>query len=84
MVSIQDTCIMATYRRNTKFIKQFAGNLKRIRLKKGMSQEELAYKSDLNLSTVGRIERGETNVGLTMIKLLADNLGVPVKELFNF
>jgi len=75
---------MKKQRRNTVFIKQFGDQIRKIRLQKEMSQEDLAYKSELHLSTVGRIERGEENIGLTMIKLLADNLEVPPKELFNF
>lgn len=47
----------------------------------GMSQEELAYRADLDRSYVGGIERGEHNVALMSLVKLAKALGVKVSDL---
>jgi len=55
--------------------------IKRVRQAVGMSQEELAYRVDLDRSYVGDIERGEHNVSLMSLVKLANALGVTVSEL---
>ena len=45
--------------RNQKFISAFGENLRKIRIEKGYTQEDLSHKSDLQLTQIGRIERGE-------------------------
>jgi transcriptional regulator with XRE-family HTH domain len=72
------------YLRHIDFLKAFGENLRRIRLAKGISQEEVAFSSNLSTNQVGRIERGEINAGLSTIYELAQTLGVPVHELFLF
>ena len=59
-------------------------NIKRLRLSKNMSQEDLAFESDLELTQIGRIERGETNTSLSLITKIAKSLKIPVKDLFDF
>lgn len=46
-----------------------------------MSQEDLAYKADLDRSYVGGIERGEHNVALMSLVKLAKALNVRVSDL---
>lgn len=55
--------------------------IKKVRQAVGMSQEELAYRADLDRSYVGGIERGEHNVALMSLVKLANALGVTVSEL---
>jgi transcriptional regulator with XRE-family HTH domain len=76
-------CPVAYYR-NDKFLKAFGMNIKRLRLSKNMSQEDLAFESDLELTQIGRIERGETNTSLSLITKIAKSLKIPVKDLFDF
>jgi transcriptional regulator with XRE-family HTH domain len=38
----------------------------------------------MNFNYIGQIERGEANVTIKTMKLLADALGVEVKEFFEF
>jgi len=59
----------------------FGGNLRRIRLAAGLSQEELAHLSGLDRTYVGSVERGERNISLDNIWLLADTLSVQPAEL---
>ncbi len=70
--------------RNEKFLKAFGNNLKKIRKARNYSQEKLAYESGIELRQIGRIERGEINTGLSSILLIAETLGIEMKDLFDF
>jgi transcriptional regulator with XRE-family HTH domain len=63
-------------------VKAFGKRLREIRLAKGVSQEELAYSTDLHLSQVGRIERGEISTSISFVFLFARTLGVEPKDFF--
>ncbi len=66
--------------RDEEGIKAFGKRLREIRLEKGVSQESLAYSTDLHLSQIGRIERGEISTSISFIYLFAKTLGVEPKE----
>lgn len=51
------------------------------RLKRGWSQEKLAEMADMDRTHVGRIERGEKNIGIENLARLARVLGVRVAGL---
>jgi transcriptional regulator with XRE-family HTH domain len=51
------------------------------RKKKGWSQDLFADKSGLHRAQVGAIERGERNVTLQTLKIVADTLGVRIRDL---
>lgn len=63
-------------------MKEFGRNLKRIRKEKGMTQEELQYKSGLALSQIARIETGVVNTTISTVYVLAKALKVEPGELF--
>lgn len=48
----------------------------------GLSQPELSRRAGLHSETVGRIERGETDPRLSVVLVLADELGYPPEQLF--
>lgn len=50
--------------------------VKRARLKREMTQEELAYGAGMSLSTLARIETGAHEARISTILLLAQMLGV--------
>ncbi len=52
------------------------------RLKLGLSQEDLALKSDLDRSYIGGIERGEHNLSLINIWRIAQALETSPSKLF--
>ncbi len=61
----------------------FGGNVRKLRLAAGFSQEALAEKADLHRTYVGSVERGERNISLENIHALAKALGVDVRRLFD-
>jgi transcriptional regulator with XRE-family HTH domain len=59
-------------------LRTFAQKMKRLRLEKGWTQEELALKADLHRAYIGQIERGEKNIGLRNLEKIAKALGVKI------
>jgi transcriptional regulator with XRE-family HTH domain len=58
------------------------GQIRRLREKKNLSQEELAGLADIDRAYYGGIERGERNVAAINITKIANALGVEVGKLF--
>jgi transcriptional regulator with XRE-family HTH domain len=52
-----------------------------IRKKKRLTQEEVAGMAKIDMSTLGRIERGETNAPIQTINKIAQALKVKPKDL---
>lgn len=63
---------------------ELAKKIKELRSRKGMSQEELAEKSQLSLRTVQRIEGGETEPRGDTLQRLASALGTTPDELIDW
>ena len=72
------------YKRNDTAVKLFGKNLRTIRKLKGISQEELAYRTNLELSQIGRIERGVINTSISNVFIIAESLEVHPMQLFDF
>ena len=62
----------------------FGRRLRELRKQVGLSQEALAHESGLDRSYVGGVERGEYNISLLNICLLAHALGFSPDELLKF
>jgi len=62
----------------------FGNKVSKLRKERGLSQEKLAFKSDLHRTYIGMIERAERNITLLNIEKLAKGLGVSIDELFRF
>lgn len=56
-------------------------NIRRIRLSKSMSQQDLAAILNIEKSNMSRIEYGRTNVTVRSLYRISRALGVPLKEL---
>jgi len=67
---------------NTDILILFGNKVKTLRKKKGISQEELAFRSDLHRTYIGMIERAEKNVTLKNIAKIAKGLEVSIQDLF--
>jgi len=58
-------------------------NVRRLRGSQGWSQEQLADKSGLHRTYIGAVERGERNVSLSSLEVLASALDVDVPTLLS-
>jgi len=63
--------------------KLFGNRVRELRKSKGLSQEELAFRSSVHRTYIGGIERGERNPSLKNIKSIADALEVSLSDLFH-
>ena len=53
-----------------------------VRKKKGLNQEDVASEAGIHVSTLGRIERGESNPPIQTVNKVAQALHVKTGELF--
>jgi len=63
-------------------IKQFGMNVRRLRLKRQWTQEQLAQHAGLTPNFIGFVERGERNITLKNTVKIAKGLKYPVHKLF--
>ena len=70
--------------KNDNLEKKFGFKLAHVRKSKKISQIKLAEIVDMNFNYIGQIERGEANVTIHTMHILADALDVEMKELFDF
>ena len=64
--------------------KRFGAKLAYVRKSRKFSRIKLAELVDMNFNYIGQIERGEANVTIRTMRVLADALDVELKELFDF
>lgn len=62
-------------------VQTLADNLRAFRLAQRISQEELADRCELHRTYIGSVERGERNVTLSTLEVLAQVVGVSVPAL---
>lgn len=62
-------------------LKKFAERLKKLREAKVLSQEELAFKSDLDRTYINRIEKEKRNPSLKSLYKIATALNISLSEL---
>ncbi len=60
---------------------RFGERVRGLRTTKGLSQESFAALCDLDRTYIGGIERGERNLSLRNIEVIANALGIPISEL---
>jgi transcriptional regulator with XRE-family HTH domain len=65
-------------------LESFGNNLKKIRLEKGMSQENLAHLCELDRTYISGIERGKRNLSLINIFKIANALDIQPFNLLVF
>jgi transcriptional regulator with XRE-family HTH domain len=61
--------------------KRVGATVRALRKQKGWSQDVFADKTGLHRAHIGEIERGESNVTLQTLKILADALSVRIADL---
>ena len=62
---------------------QFAENVRGLRERRGMTQEQLAEASGLHLNTISKLENKHREPKVAAIAKLAKGLGVPLGPLFD-
>jgi len=61
----------------------FGKNVRRARQQRKLSQEQLAFEAEIDLTYVGGIERGKRNPSLLVMARVADALSVPLNKLLD-
>lgn len=57
--------------------------IKQLRIKKGLTQEELADKTEISVRTIQRIESGDVDPRIFTLQSIADALGIEYEELIS-
>lgn len=70
--------------RNLEVIKSLGERIRQRRIELGLSQENLAFKCNTDLSQINRIELGKVNTSVSHLFLIAAALDIPPKELVDF
>lgn len=66
-------------------VKKLVGErIRELRKGRGLSQEELGWKSDLHYTHIGAIERGEKNWSIETLVKVTKGLNVSINDLFDF
>ena len=61
---------------------RFGQKVRSERKRKGLSQEELAYRAGVHRTYVGMIERAEKNITLANIEKICKALGLSIRDFF--
>jgi transcriptional regulator with XRE-family HTH domain len=62
---------------------KLGSNVHRLRRQKGMTQEELAFEAEIDLTYMGGIERGKRNPSLLVMARIAKALSIPLAKLLS-
>lgn len=66
-------------------IKEKVGQrIKELRTKQGLSQEEFAFRCELDRTYITSLERGKRNISLTNLEKIANAFNITLGEFFNF
>ena len=68
---------------NKPYLNKFAKNLKKLRKQKNLTQDDLGV-NGISRSMISLIEIAKTDITISKLKIIADNLGIKVKDLFDF
>lgn len=66
------------------YLKKLGSHIAAVREKAGISQNELALKSEKDRQSLNRLEKGRINPSVYYLKQLADQLNVSMKDLLDF
>lgn len=64
--------------------KNFGERVRKLRKERGLSQESLAFACELDRTYIGGVERGERNISLINIHIIAVALGVQAGDFFDY
>lgn len=58
--------------------------IKKYRMSKGLTQEELSFEAGLHRTYIGHVERAEKNITIKNVEKIAKGLNIDISELFDF
>jgi len=64
------------------FYRQLGNKIKELRKKRGLTQEELAWKSAISLNFLGQIERGQKKPSIETLRNISDTLEINPSSFF--
>jgi len=70
--------------RNQELLELLGNHVRKMRVEKNMTMEELAYASEMELSQVYRIEKGKINATVSSLFAIAKGLDVSLQELLQY
>ncbi|MBR1424307.1 helix-turn-helix transcriptional regulator [bacterium] len=68
---------------NKEYLQKFAKNLKKLRAKQGLTQDDLESEN-ISRSMISLIEIAKTDLTVSKAKAIADALNITMKDLFDF
>ena len=69
---------------NKEYLQKFAKNLKRLRKIQGIKQDDFLAVEGISRSMISMVETAKTDITLSKIKIIADVLKLPPKDLLDF
>ena len=69
---------------NQFLLQEFGNKIKKLRLDKSISQEQLSFLTGFHRTYIGMIERGERNISLTNMAVFAKVFELNLSELIDF
>jgi transcriptional regulator with XRE-family HTH domain len=79
--TINSFVVSMSKKTNKDILVKFGKNIREIRMKKGLSQEQLSFKAELHRTYIGMVERAEKNITLINIEKISTALEVEISEL---
>ena len=64
-------------------LRDFGARVKKLRLARNWTQEDLARRADVHRTYIGSIERSERNVSLLNVARIAKAFGIPITALLD-
>lgn len=70
--------------RYAKRLKLLGVNVKKIRLAKGLTQEQVSFRANISFSTYSTLEAGKLNPTMATLFAISDAMKVEITELLDF
>ncbi len=67
---------------DTKFLRSLGDRIRERRVERGLTQEQFGEQCSLHRTFIGSVERGERNVSILNLRVIARVLRIPLAELF--
>lgn len=65
----------------SEYAKLIGENIRALRRDRGLSQEQLALRADINASYMGQVERGEKNPTIDVLGKISQALQIPLEKI---